>query len=295
MHQACNKPAPSTRGETDAPPCYQERGPAPELRPWVECYWWSCGALARPHPQVVLPDTCMDLVFDLAPPSLDDRPRNTPSSKLVGTMTQPLRLVTSGRLDTFGIRFRPGALPLFVRVPAEETLDRGIPLCDLLPPRHPLLRLPQRLGDASLAQRVGHADQLLLDVLRAGLTGDRRAVYTAGLITGPSANAHRSGRALERGLAPPGVDAVARAAGVSRRTLERRIRDAVGVSPGVLSRIARFRRASDVLVSRTDLTLAQVAFACGYSDQPHLTREVRRWGHTTPARLRSRQQAAAAT
>jgi len=48
---------------------------------------------------------------------------------------------------------------------------------------------------------------------------------------------------------------------------------------------ARVRRANALLTS-TDLSLAQVAFQCGFSNQQHMTRMVRRMTGRTPGAIR---------
>jgi AraC-like DNA-binding protein len=60
--------------------------------------------------------------------------------------------------------------------------------------------------------------------------------------------------------------------GYSRRYFSDRFRDAIGVAPKSASRVFRFERACRLLISR-HLGLAEVAVACGYYDQAHLTRE----------------------
>jgi transcriptional regulator GlxA family with amidase domain len=85
--------------------------------------------------------------------------------------------------------------------------------------------------------------------------------------------------------APSGAGAVAAHLGMGRRTLERRFRDAVGVGPGTLRRILRFRGAVEALTGSRD-PLSWIARAHGYADQPHLTREVRELSGRTPAELR---------
>jgi AraC-like DNA-binding protein len=65
---------------------------------------------------------------------------------------------------------------------------------------------------------------------------------------------------------------VAGAVGWSRRHLQERFAAEYGVGPKELARIARFHRSKRLLQSGRP-NLAEVAAACGYSDQSHLARE----------------------
>ncbi len=67
---------------------------------------------------------------------------------------------------------------------------------------------------------------------------------------------------------------------VSERTLHRRSLAAFGYSPQTLARVLRFRRALAGL--RAGTAPVQVAADLGFTDQAHLTREVRRFAGTTP-------------
>ncbi|MHB8435914.1 MAG: helix-turn-helix domain-containing protein [Acidimicrobiales bacterium] len=70
---------------------------------------------------------------------------------------------------------------------------------------------------------------------------------------------------------------------MSTRQLHRRCLAAFGYGPRHLVRVIRFGRALEAI--RTGAALAQVAAACGYADQAHLTREVRALTGTTPRGL----------
>ena len=98
-----------------AAPAYEEHEPAPALRAYVACYWTLLGDQASGHR--VLPDGCMDLLFDLtAAPGAD--------ATLIGTMSAPLLAPAAARARLFGVRFRPGEAFGFVGVPAGEIKDR---------------------------------------------------------------------------------------------------------------------------------------------------------------------------
>jgi transcriptional regulator GlxA family with amidase domain len=81
------------------------------------------------------------------------------------------------------------------------------------------------------------------------------------------------------------VLALAHHVGVSERTLHRGFLDWVGGAPKPFLRALRVREAA----SRTQgpRALVEIAAELGFSDQAHLSREMRELWGTTPARLRS--------
>ncbi|SEE27440.1 AraC family transcriptional regulator [Jiangella alba] len=94
-------------------------------------------------------------------------------------------------------------------------------------------------------------------------------------------------RELDEAIGALGSRGVAGAAthlGVSRRGLQRRFAAAGLPPPGFWRLLSRARRAALALPMR--LPLSEVAVACGFSDQAHLTRETVRWFGRTPAELR---------
>src|SRR5687768_17728539 len=98
-----------------AAPHYREFPPEPLLAGFVECFWTST---VRAAPRTssfyrVLPDGCMDLLFDF---SAVGRAR----ASVIGTMTRPLTVITTGPVDLLGVRFRPGGLSVFLTLDATE-------------------------------------------------------------------------------------------------------------------------------------------------------------------------------
>jgi AraC-like DNA-binding protein len=71
--------------------------------------------------------------------------------------------------------------------------------------------------------------------------------------------------------------------GWSQRRLELAFREQVGLTPGAVVRMSRFRCAVRLLV-RGGLSLAELADRCGYYDQSHFNREFRSVTGTTPQR-----------
>jgi LacI family transcriptional regulator len=82
------------------------------------------------------------------------------------------------------------------------------------------------------------------------------------------------------------VDVVARAAGVSRRVLEKRFRRGLGDSVNAVVQRAHLDRAQELLAD-SELSLAEVAYASGYESPQHLHVAFRRLLNRTPGSFRS--------
>jgi Helix-turn-helix domain len=72
-------------------------------------------------------------------------------------------------------------------------------------------------------------------------------------------------------------------AGLSRRSMERRVVRATGLTRGTIRQIRRAEQAVDLLA--TGVPAPEVARRAGYADQPHLTRSLRRFVGRTPSQL----------
>lgn len=83
---------------------------------------------------------------------------------------------------------------------------------------------------------------------------------------------------------------LADAVGLSRYHFARRFREATGRTPHEYVMHKRVEAAKGMLARQRWLSLAQVAAACGFSDQSHLTRVFRAHVGTTPGRFRSSLQ-----
>lgn len=227
---------------------YRELPPGRPLAGVVECGWTSTTTAGAATP-VVLPDGCMDLLWDGA------------TLLVAGPDTAPHPARQDPGAVAAGLRFAPGALPGLLGVPASALRDRRVPLAEL----HP------RLGRGTTARLADRAAPPL-----ALLTG--LALALPGRGTGPGLVALAA-----RIDAGAGVAATADHLGWTTRTLHRRCLESFGYGPAMLRRVLRFRRAMALL--HTGSAPADVAVAVGYADQPHLSREVRALGGTSPGRI----------
>jgi AraC-like DNA-binding protein len=246
-------------------PGYREQAPPAALRPSVRCLWSRVTGPGQQAAVPVLPDACVDLIWQqgrgvfVAGP--DTRP--VPSALPPGTVLA-------------GVRFAPGAAGPALGMPLSALLNQRVDAADLgTGTGAGLARLPGSLAPgAALRMLAGLAAAMVADRPADPLV--TRAVWLLG---------------------QPAVAAAEAAArlGVSERQLRRRCQAAAGYGPATLRRILRFQR----FLSRLDAVgphghpgggLAALAADLGYADQAHLTRESRRLSGLTPVSLaRSRR------
>ena len=209
---------------------YNEQPAPPRLRELVECVWTADGPARDVR---VLPDGCMDLI-------------QTNGSLVVAGPDTAAFLTDWQPEPTVGVRFRPGALPRLLGIPAHELRNLRMPMAELRP----------------IALRRGHTP---LDVAISLASREPRP-ETAPWSTRQLAHVRRR---LGNGAA---AGDVADEIGCSSRTLHRQCAAVFGYGPATLRRVLRFRRAVNLL---DDVSPADVAALTGYADQPHLHREVR--------------------
>jgi AraC-like DNA-binding protein len=238
---------------------YHEFQPGPALVGAVECFWsGTTGGSATPIHHRVLPDGCMDLLFNFAA-TTDER------VSVVGTMSRALTFVTTGPVDYLGVRFRPGALPAFVDIDAAGLMDEQVSLADFWGARAG--ELWHRLAVATVVDRVRRLREFLSDARRAA--------------TDPFIN-HCVGR-IEAVRGELRIAALEATTGVTTRQLERKFARHVGVSPKLFARIVRFKAvAAAARASVHPPDWARLAAEFGFADQPHLAREFRAMSGLTP-------------
>jgi AraC-like DNA-binding protein len=254
--------------------------PPPQLAGSVTAIWFAHGTKQEfDAPEPIVPDGCVEIVFNLGARFINaDTGGLQPRDLLAGQMTRPVIALPTGNVDLIGVRFRTGRAGAAMRIPMWELQDRLIAASDVV---RGLDRLADDLRNLPRAARLEH----LADALAAGLhvidLDSMRAVD----------------RALEMIAASRGsvaIETVARRVGITRRHLERQFREYVGLGAKQVSRIARIHSVLDLIQQQPSLSGAEVAAACGYSDQAHLIRECQELAGQTPRQLKTTDRSLAA-
>jgi len=251
--------------------------PPPVLAPWVKTIWCARGTkmeFAAPEP--IIPDGCVEMIFNLGDPFMNDGGRQ-PLDLLAGQMTGPVTALPSGAVDLISVRFWPGRAGAAFRTPMWQLQDRLIAASSVIGGTDRLVddlrNMPRPLQldylAATLAARFGSAEP------------SARAVVDHALAL---IEVHRGNVAIEK---------VAQRVGMTRRHLERKFRDEVGLPAKQMARISRVHAVLDALQHQPLLSGAEIAAQCGYSDQPHMIRECKALTGHTPARLMTSERSLA--
>jgi AraC-like DNA-binding protein len=245
---------------------YAEYPPSQALAQVVDCYWILEGH-GTGVPEPIIPDGRIEIVLHYGVRFERHHPDGTierqPSSLIVGQMLAPICLGYRGTAGVAAIRLRPAAARAVVRGGAAEITNRAIDLEDIFGSTTTLReRLALARDDAG---RVRLLDAWLSSILRDEPAPEIDAAVTAITASGGTA----------------ALAAVAAAAGLGLRQLERRFLRDVGVAPKSFARVVRLQSALRQIAEGE--TLADVAHACGYYDQPHMTRDFSRLAETSPA------------
>jgi AraC-like DNA-binding protein len=231
---------------------YREFAPHPALARDVACTWIGEIGDDGGYTDRVLPDACIDLVWD------------GDQLFVAGPDTGPVIIGRGAGTRFVGLRFRPGHAPAFLGVGAHELVDQSVDLAGLWP-RDAVDALTEQL-DRDPA----------VSVLEGAVAGYERTIDPLADVTTALAAAARGPRVVEE---------LAAATELSARTLHRRALVAFGYGPKMLQRVLRFRRFLARAEATPSVDLAIAAAAAGYADQAHLTRECVELAGLPPAAL----------
>lgn len=253
--------------------------PSPALAPYVTDIWaWELppgGPAAASAGVKLLPDgfPTMCFVYGDALRAVHGEQAWAMRSAICGFQARPIQMSCEGFAAGITVRFVPWGLACFMPGSPQEAAHGRLDCRDVFSPG-PVENLECALfGLPTLLARVRHVEAFLLGQLRAR-AGDRLVCQVAqGILGDTGARAIRD---------------KAREAGASERTLERRFRQVVGVTPKSFSRVVRLQNA---LRRREQLgSWAESAVHAGYFDQAHLIRDAQEIFGLTPAAVQAPPQ-----
>lgn len=228
---------------------------------------------SAPGEDRIAPDTRCEIIFHLAEPPLEKSEEGwvrQPMHMIYGPLTRVLELKRTSPMRLLAVRLRPDGIGAITLDP-RRLRNRSRDLVELLP-----AQAIAALADAatrSLAEFAAVACLAFPDRTPASpVTGRVRTAF-ARLEQDPA-------------IRP---SALARAANISIRTLDRNFMRCTGLTPGEFLQITRYHLARQAIRSNAG-SLSDIAVDAGYADQAHMTRDFRRFAGRTP-RLKRGQDA----
>lgn len=256
------RPAPPPRGilRTHAPRGtieHQRILPAPELAASIAHFWSVRWALEEPFATETLSHPTVHVV-------IDDAASGAARASVAGVPTHRFARRLEGTGQVFGVKFRPAMFaPLWSR-PMSTLTDRVVPIAEVFGAEGGAFA-EHILAPAPLAEKIAHAEAFLAPRVAPTPPHAAELIALRDLV-----ERMETDRALLR------AEDAAILAGVDLRTLQRRFRRAVGVTPKWVIQRYRLHEAAERLKSSTPPPLAALAAELGYADQAHFARDFAR-------------------
>jgi AraC-like DNA-binding protein len=250
--------------------------PAPPLGCFVRIVWYyeHAANYAAPHLlERVLPDGAMGIVINLDcdltriyDPNDTTRLICLSGSVAMGARSACFVIDTAEQRSVLGVQFLPGGASPFLRVPADEILNRHLSLEDIWGPEGRALR-ERILQVADPHERCRFLERELLRGARGRL--EMRPEVAFGVAS------------LDDGSQT--VASLARATGLSGRRFSEVFRISVGMTPKAYARTRRFQTALRRIEHESDPDWSAIALECGYFDQAHFNHDFREFSGINPS------------
>lgn len=253
---------------------YRTIPPQPDLAPYVRYCWVLQGTAspAQPYVHRSMADGSAELLFHYQGVFKELPGQQAPSGTFLSGIAGPSRIArrfsTSEHFGIFGVYLYPFALPLLLGIPAST-------LCNELVDLHDLIGAAAQTLEDALMQATSHDERarLVAAFLRQRLA--RHAKQPPAGITATIRQIIHSGGGIT-------VEELARRNFLSDRQFQRQFAQYSGFSPKLFSRIIRFQAALAQYGNST-MSLTEIAYLCGYYDQPHFIHDFKEFSGCHPS------------
>ena len=247
---------------------HQEFEPPEELRDSIRCFWYDTrdfGATSSSYE--VQPDGYAEIIFhfgsDFSVVTAKGL-QSLPSPFMMGLLNQPAVFHAKNRLQIIGIRCFPWTVFDLLGLPSGKD---GVRIFE-----HPIAQLQPALNQCIQSGKIEEALALVKQYFMDARYG-----------VGMDSMLSKAGFAMQAANGNMPVSQVATAAHATARTLERKFKQSSGHSVKDVSGLIRFEQVRNRLWIDPNINLAGLAYELGYTDQPHLSKEFKRYSGTTPA------------
>jgi len=250
---------------------YQKFPPSAELKPFVECYFIWEGEAKESLDVQSPPSSFTAMVFNYGD-QYEAYQHSTaravvPKAFVCGLFTSNYHLVLKGKIGIVGIVFRPSALHNFFGIRMSQLVNSRMALELLLQDKAQWLsaHIKEALNDKG-------RNQILEEFVLSHLPDakPRLSVIDEAI------------ELIDRHKGSISVEAVANQLKISRRYLEKKFLEKVGVSPKFYARIKRFSDLSNKVAHSKKFDWQDIVFENGLTDQSHLVKEFLEFNKMNP-------------
>jgi AraC-like DNA-binding protein len=240
-----------------------EHKPHNQLASYIDAYWDITCDEGVTSINKVLPDGCLDIIINIGDDFRNDYDGlvlKSGKAYLCGAITNYREAKTSHETRLAGIRFKPSAFSYFYAFSSlHEVTDNIVELSNKFTPTiNTFSKDFPTAFDSFYHNKLTQPKRSLLPVIET--------------IT----KCHGSISVYE--LATQHCTTV--------RQLERHFKYDIGLSPKEFINIIRYRFAQQLIqMDHPEKTLSDIAFECGYYDQAHLNREIKKYTGVVPTSL----------
>ncbi len=246
--------------------------PTARLNHYIKCFWTlEAKAVENPDKQRIVPDGCMELIFHYGDLFKQYTSKNEsllqPRCFVFGQIIKPLEILPTGRIGIISARFYPDGFRAFTNHPLEKFSNKAVTLTKVFGNKAALFEQNVLLAKTN-KQRVKLIEAFLLQ--KIALNNTEKSI---------------SKQYVNTILAENGQLTIAQLAdhfSITKRTLERKISTATGISPKQLSKVIRLHTILKALEEDRFKNLTTLAVKAGYYDQAHFINDFKEFTGVTP-------------
>lgn len=240
---------------------YREIVPSKRLSCVIDSFWtyWN---KEEPESFKVLPDSCIDLIFDLK--------RNI--GFISGIMSTYQIRELEGDCHLIGIRLKAESFYSLTRIPPNEIKNLRTEIGNVFS-KQDVHTISHLYSLKSIHDKVSFLEGFVAKKLKDSYQHkDGLAISIAKKI-----------KILKGNLT---IEDLATAHGVSLRQAERRFKNAIGLNQKEYARVIRFVHARKAISTSPKSSLLEIAFDSGFFDHSHMTYEFKRISGESPSSFR---------
>ena len=241
------------------------------LKPVIKYFWALDNPIDGPPAMVsAFPDGCPGIIMvqSEASATCDNLSRKLPDIYLHGQTLSPSRISYQGKFSMMGVSFQPHALRSVFGIDANAFTQIGFDLNIVQDKKHGNIT-EQIVNECSIPGKI----KILSDFLmHRHQTNNRQTEET---IKYAIAQIMRSKGSLS-------LKELQQKLQISKRSLERKFNQSIGISPKLFSRICRFQESLNQLRANSYNKLSDIAYENNYADQSHLIRAFKEFTGLSP-------------